>query len=305
VVLGDALRAPAGAPALHELLVQAVNRSSGPAPARARRSPPAPSGGTGRRVLVAEDNEINQFAAIRLLAKLGFEAEVAQDGRQAVEMAARGRYTAIFMDCQMPELDGYKATAAIRRREGEGARTPIIAMTANTMAGDRERCLGAGMDDYLAKPLRLERLAEVCRRWLPAPGAGDPLPARPGPPASDLFDAGVLADFASPAQIASLLTMFVSQFEEGMSQLGAAVQAGAIEEVARTSHRLKGSAATIGAGAAAEVMHAVCRDARVGGGILTPLYARAQSTAAATIEAIQDHLDAADSASATAADTRR
>ena len=106
-----------------------------------------------RRVLVAEDNAVNQLVAVRLLEQRGFEVEVAANGREALEMHERSPYDAIFMDCQMPELDGYETTREIRRREGSERHTPIIAMTASTMPGDTERCLAAGMDYYSGKPI--------------------------------------------------------------------------------------------------------------------------------------------------------
>jgi len=108
---------------------------------------------TARRVLVAEDNVVNQLVAVRLLEKRGYQVDVAADGREAVEMHERSPYDAIFMDCQMPELDGYEATREIRRREGSARHTPIIAMTASTMPGDTDRCLAAGMDYYSGKPI--------------------------------------------------------------------------------------------------------------------------------------------------------
>ena len=129
------------------------------------RSEPAPAW-SGGRVLVAEDNEINQFAATSVLGKLGFEVEIAINGREAIEMTRRKDYAIVFMDCQMPEIDGYTATAAIRRREAGGRRTPIIALTAHTMDGDRDKCLASGMDDYIAKPLRLASIAKTCDQFL-------------------------------------------------------------------------------------------------------------------------------------------
>src|SRR6185295_10596779 len=103
-----------------------------------------------------------------LLERLGCSVDVAVNGAEAVEMSAASDYAAIFMDCQMPVLDGYEATARIREREGGGARVPIVAMTANTMEGDRERCIEAGMDDYLPKPLRVEDLEIALGRALDA-----------------------------------------------------------------------------------------------------------------------------------------
>ncbi|HLG96992.1 MAG TPA: ATP-binding protein [Bryobacteraceae bacterium] len=120
-----------------------------------------------RRVLLAEDNEVNQRIAVRLLEKLGLHADVAHTGREAVDAASKKQYGLILMDCQMPEMDGFEAAAVIRNRERNNRRTPICALTANAIEGDRERCLAAGMDDYLPKPISLEKLREAVERWMP------------------------------------------------------------------------------------------------------------------------------------------
>ena len=125
-----------------------------------RRLPP------GRSVLLAEDNDINQKIVLRLLEKAGCRAERVANGRQAVDRAVAEAFDLILMDVEMPDMDGLEATAAIRRKETDKRRTPIVAMTANAMAGDREKCLAAGMDDYLSKPLRLEDLNGMLARWL-------------------------------------------------------------------------------------------------------------------------------------------
>ena len=117
------------------------------------------------RVLLAEDNVVNQRVAASILRKYGCRMDVAANGREAVDMWEKLPYDLIFMDCQMPEMDGYEATSEIRRREGGRAHTPIVAMTANVMQGDREECLAAGMDDYIAKPVSPAHLRNALLRW--------------------------------------------------------------------------------------------------------------------------------------------
>lgn len=118
--------------------------------------------GRGRRILLAEDNLINQRVAIRLLEKAGHYVVLARNGREAVAAIENGAFDLVLMDIQMPEMDGFEATAAIRRRErGSGPRLPIVALTAHAMKGDAERCLAAGMDAHLVKPIHAEQLYEL------------------------------------------------------------------------------------------------------------------------------------------------
>jgi CheY-like chemotaxis protein len=129
--------------------------------------------GHAPRILIAEDNAINQKVAVRMLEKLGLRPDVAANGREAVEFAALLPYDLILMDCHMPEMDGYAAAREIRRHEGQGSHTVIIAMTAETLADTREHCLAAGMDDYVSKPIRIETLTGILTTRLSAaePGA--------------------------------------------------------------------------------------------------------------------------------------
>jgi CheY-like chemotaxis protein len=120
----------------------------------------------GPRVLVVEDNAVNQRVAVMLLAKLGIQADVAANGREGVELLRLLPYDIVFMDCQMPEMNGYDATSQIRRLNGPNRRVPVIAMTAQALDGSRDRCLHAGMNDYITKPVSKEDLARMLKAWL-------------------------------------------------------------------------------------------------------------------------------------------
>jgi signal transduction histidine kinase/CheY-like chemotaxis protein len=125
------------------------------------------------RVLVAEDNVVNQKVAVRMLERMGIRADVAGNGREAVDMMRLIAYDLILMDCQMPEMNGYEASIEIRRLEGQKRRTAIIAMTAEALEGSREHCLASGMDDFIAKPVKVESLVEAIRKWAPAASRTD------------------------------------------------------------------------------------------------------------------------------------
>ena len=117
-------------------------------------------------ILLAEDNPINQKVAVSIFEKIGYRVDVASNGAEVLDMLKQRSYDAVFMDCQMPEMDGYEATAAIRQQEGTDRHTIIIAMTAHTMQGDREKCLQAGMDDYIPKPIKRDNVREILHRWI-------------------------------------------------------------------------------------------------------------------------------------------
>jgi CheY-like chemotaxis protein len=119
------------------------------------------------RVLVAEDNFVNQKVAMRMLERFGLRPDAAGNGREAVEMCAMVPYDLVFMDCQMPEMDGYTAASAIRKRQAPDGRVAIIAMTAEVLEGCREHCIAAGMDDYIAKPVRLDDMIHALKKWVP------------------------------------------------------------------------------------------------------------------------------------------
>ena len=131
---------------------------------------------------------MNQKIAMRMLVKRGYRVDVVPDGRQALEAVKSGGYAAVLMDCHMPEMDGYEATREIRRHEGDTRRTPVIAMTTGAMEADRDRCIEAGMDDYLSKPLEPVHVNAVLEYWIgvpepePPPAAHEPAPAPPTAP---------------------------------------------------------------------------------------------------------------------------
>jgi PAS domain S-box-containing protein len=161
----------------------AGNRSGGPAaseperPSGGGQPPPRdPAGATGdlKAVLVVEDNLVNQKVATAQLVRLGFQVGLANNGVEALQQLEARRYTAVLMDCQMPVMDGYQATGELRRREGNQRHTPVIGLTASAMAGDRERCLDAGMDDYLAKPVHVDHLAALLLHWAATETVGSP-----------------------------------------------------------------------------------------------------------------------------------
>ena len=129
-------------------------------------TPARPSKRGRIHVLIAEDNQVNQKVIIRQLQKIGYQADAVANGIEAVEASANVAYDVILMDCQMPEMDGFTATREIRQREiGTGLHTPIVALTANALEGDRERCLESGMDDYMSKPVKLEALQAMLEKW--------------------------------------------------------------------------------------------------------------------------------------------
>jgi PAS domain S-box-containing protein len=143
-----------------------VSEAPAATPVAPRRTSGKPSTLVSARILLAEDNPVNQKVAALMLQRLGHSVDIVSNGREAIEAAGREHYDAILMDCQMPQVSGYEATRQIRCSAGAGPRPPIIALTANSMSADREACLEAGMDDYVRKPVTLEALANVLDKWM-------------------------------------------------------------------------------------------------------------------------------------------
>jgi CheY-like chemotaxis protein len=149
------------------VLAATVESATPPAPSSETNAGGGPAWLSSPLVLVAEDSQINQIVAARSLERCGCRVEVVGDGREALRALEARSYDAVLMDCQMPDMDGYQATAELRRREAGARRTPVIAMTAHAMDGDRKRCLDAGMDDYVSKPMRHTALVAALMRWIP------------------------------------------------------------------------------------------------------------------------------------------
>jgi CheY-like chemotaxis protein len=210
-----------------------VAAASGPAIAAGAQHP--------ERILLAEDNAVNQRVALGQLRALGYAADAVANGFEALQALARAPYDIILMDCHMPELDGYEATAAIRQREGATRHTWIIAMTANAMAEDREQCLAAGMDDYVSKPVRLKDLEAVLhrvRRPVPAPAPIDPR-------RTDALRA--LRGEDGRSLLLGLLVTFIEDAPATIDALRSAVEQGDPRASALLAHRLKGASSHFGA----------------------------------------------------------
>ncbi|HEY4001197.1 MAG TPA: response regulator [Candidatus Xenobia bacterium] len=222
-----------------------------PAAAPATSAPVRPPDLHGLRVLLAEDNRVNQLVATDMLERLDCHVTVVGNGAEAVDALAAGRYDVVLMDGEMPVMDGYQATQAVRAREGTGRRVPIIALTARAMAGDRKRCLQAGMDDYLSKPISLERLANVVQRWAGAPS--QPLPIEMAQGALDRLSRRAASGENGRAAVLRLLSTFNEEAHSLLGRLSQAQAEGNLEAVRSAAHQLKGASAQMGAARLAEL----------------------------------------------------
>jgi PAS domain S-box-containing protein len=229
-----------------------------------------------RRVLVVEDNAVNQKVTVRMLSRRGYAATAVGNGLEALDALERDTYDAILMDCQMPEMDGYEATAEIRRREGDGPRMPIIAMTAHAMQGDRDRCLAAGMDGYISKPVTLDALDAALAETLRAGQASRAPAARPEPRPADAQDAADgprwsmdvlrLIFETDPALFDDIVETYLAQTVTCLDQLAAAVAARDARAVGDLAHGCKGASANCGMHPLAATMARI--EDRARGGVL-------------------------------------
>ena len=219
------------------------------------------------RILVAEDNPINQRVTLGQLARLGFQADVVNNGVEALDALSRTRYDLVFMDCQMPEMDGYQAAREIRRREGP-RRTTIIALTAGAMQGVREECLAAGMDDYIAKPVQLEKLQAILEQWAGQPqsiaaatdsDSNTTTDAAPPPLDSEVIASlRALGGDGGEGILDELIDLFRGDVPVALAQLRDALQNDdTLITAGRISHRIKGSSAILGAVPLAESLNAM------------------------------------------------
>ena len=231
-------------------------------------SDPVTTGAASARLLLVEDTPVNREVAAGMLDILGYSVQAVENGRLALEAVARERFDLILMDCQMPEMDGFTATAAIRQQErqsGNPHRVPVIALTANAMDGDRTRCLAAGMDDYLAKPFTAAQLRTMLTHWLTPATAGNPTSSAPALTAShestperahpattpdiDKTAWDAIRSLQRPGRpdiLAKVLSTYLNDSRILVEEIRAAVEARDPATVAKAAHRLKSSSAQLG-----------------------------------------------------------
>jgi signal transduction histidine kinase/DNA-binding response OmpR family regulator/HPt (histidine-containing phosphotransfer) domain-containing protein len=257
--LVDAVRAeldkPIRASELYKTLLAVLEPRADVGRASLPATPGEPAvSGTGRRVLIVDDNEINRFVAAQLVSGCGYAPAFAENGKEAIEAVCAGDFALVLMDCQMPVMDGYEATRQIRAHEG-GGRTPIVAVTAHALSGERDKCLKAGMDDYMTKPIHADSLSKLLARWSGAPGAVKTMSVP-----SDVQLPALSAAERSP----ELIELFLSRTPALLSELSESVTAGAADRTGRAAHKLKGSCLAIAAPLMADTAAKLQRDGERG-----------------------------------------
>jgi PAS domain S-box-containing protein len=212
--------------------------------------------GRGARILLVEDNAVNRSVALGMLKKMGVNADTAENGEEALDALERHTYDLVLMDCQMPKMDGYEATRRIRRMEGEARGVPVVAMTAHAMSGDREKCLEAGMNDYISKPVTRSALATALRKWLPA-GAGGTQSGEQTTRAGEA-EAAFHVEAAwnrgellrrlegDEGMVAEIASEFIEEIPKELTALKRALAAGDLPDAELRAHTLKGAAGSAG-----------------------------------------------------------
>jgi PAS domain S-box-containing protein len=248
---------------LYDTLVHLLNKdtlqtgAAGPFPAPMRPAAEELTPQFNARVLVAEDNEVNQEVARRMLMKLGCAVDIAADGAEAVRKTGDQKYDIVFMDCHMPVMDGYSATRTMKSRDEAAEGTIVVAMTANALRGDKEECFAAGMDDYIAKPVKMSDLAAVLRKWYKKE-QGESLPAEriDGPSSQEVrtgLDRGrierlkALVDEGEDQWWNTLIQKFLTGAKVKLDEIAEAVKGGDTAALRTLAHTLKGSSFNMGA----------------------------------------------------------
>jgi CheY-like chemotaxis protein len=275
--------------------------------------PSAPSrdsaAASGQLILLAEDNETNREVLGEQLRLLGYCADMAEDGRIALQKWQSGRYALLLTDCNMPHMDGFELTRAIRAAEMPPQRLPIIAITANAMQGEAQRCLEAGMDDYLSKPLRLQELGPALQKWLPLPNGPEVAqPVTKTAPESiaanalktsvtstfDIWNRNTLCELVgdNTAMHQRLLEKFLPNASKQVSSIEAAVQDGDVSKAADVAHALKSAARSVGALALGELCQQIETSGRGGDAARCTALVAALAAAFAQAQAcIRQHLE--------------
>ena len=265
--------------ALYDTLIELVAGDANGHPARHREeTAPSRAEALHGRILLAEDNLVNQEVAISMLETLGCSVKVANNGEEAIHRDQREVFDLVLMDCQMPGIDGFQATRAIRDRERAlGRRIPIIALTANAMQGDREQCLAVGMDDYLSKPFGLGQLRAMLEKWLPKPASAPaPAPVTDAPaataeaPDEELLDQAILQRLRTlgrpgqPNLLVRMTQLFAEQTPKQLADLDLAIAAGDPTQVRAFAHAIASGSSNLGAKAFVQLARELEQQGRAG-----------------------------------------